>query len=66
VIESLGQKYTMFLPNGMRVRCEVSLTMKSALMAWPDPELKEPTENDIKQRQRRAMDEDMHYWRHRG
>lgn len=65
VIESLDQKYTMFLASGMRVRCEVSLTMKSALMAWPDPQLKKPTKDEIESRQKRAMDEDKHYWRHR-
>lgn len=33
VIESLSQKYTMFLENGLRVRCEVELKMKSAKAA---------------------------------
>jgi len=30
VVESLTQKYTMFLPNGTRCRCEVGFKMKSA------------------------------------
>lgn len=30
VVESLSQKYTMFLPNGTRCRCEVGFKMKSA------------------------------------
>lgn len=30
VVESLSQKYTMFLASGLRVRCEVALKMKSA------------------------------------
>ena len=29
VVESLSQKYTMFLSNGTRCRCEVGLKMKS-------------------------------------
>ena len=30
VVESLSQKYTMFLENGTRCRCEVGFKMKSA------------------------------------
>jgi len=30
VVESLSQKYTMFLEDGKRVRCEVGFKMKSA------------------------------------
>lgn len=30
VVESLGQKYTMFLQDGTRCRCEVAFKMKSA------------------------------------
>ena len=30
VVESLSQKYTMFLENGTRCRCEVAFKMKSA------------------------------------
>ena len=30
VVESLSQKYTMFLPDGTRCRCEVGFKMKSA------------------------------------
>lgn len=33
VVESLSQKYTMFLSDGTRCRCEVSLKMKSAVGA---------------------------------
>jgi hypothetical protein len=33
VVESLSQKYTMFLPNGTRCRCEVGFKMKSAKAA---------------------------------
>jgi hypothetical protein len=64
VIESLAQKYTMFLSSGMRVRCEVTLTMKSALMAWPDPDNKHPTKDDIERRYERAPRDDKHYWPH--
>jgi hypothetical protein len=30
VVESLSQKYTMFLPDGTRCRCEVGFKMKSS------------------------------------
>jgi len=30
VVSSVSQKYTMFLPSGIRVRCEVGLQMQSA------------------------------------
>ncbi len=33
VVESLSQKYTMFLSNGTRCRCEVGFKMKSASSA---------------------------------
>ena len=33
VVESLSQKYTMFLEDGTRVRCEVAFKMKSASAA---------------------------------
>ena len=33
VVDSLSQKYTMFLPDGTRVRCEVGFKMRSAKAA---------------------------------